>query len=336
MNQTFVCCSTYHVYVSILEAYKFRKLGQESVLIFFNDVISGIDGFLQSVESIGVFKKIIVVQGYTIMRNMKKEHGWWKYITGRSEIIVDRYERNNPELLDYEKFITESEINLFQLNRTRAYFLIKYPNNFFRMYEDGYGVYQQKLPALRRFNRKYITKLPLLKGHDPQIKEVWVSFPEKVTDKILIPKLKKLEIDVLETALTDAEKAHIVQCMIGNITLRAEQSTVIITQPLSEDDYCSEEIKIELYRKLVDQELEDGNTVYIKTHPRERTVYPFAGDKVVFLPKYFPLEVFNLAESLKIDKAVSFFSTALFNLKHVENKVMYGEEYVVKEIEKMR
>jgi len=335
MDQTFVCCSTYHVYVSILEAYKYKKLGHDSVLVFFDDAIQGIGGFLQSVERIGIFNEIIVVQGYTIMRNMKKQYGWWQYVTGRAKIIVDLYEKNNPKLVEYQEIIANSQINLFQLNRTRAYFLIKYPENFFRMYEDGYGVYQQKLPALRRLNRKYITKLPLLKGHDPQVKEVWVSFPEKVTDKILIPKLKKLNIDVLENQLTDAEKLNIVQQMIGDITLRPEKSTIIITQPLSEDGYCSEEIKIELYRKLVGQELAEGNLVYVKTHPRERTVYPFDSENVILLPKFFPLEVFNLG-SLKIAKAVSFFSTALFNLKHVENKVMFSEDYVVKEIAKMR
>ena len=333
MDQTFVCCSTYHVYVSILEAYKHKKLGHESVLVFFDDAIRGIGGFLESVERIGIFKKIIVVQGYTIMRNMKKQYGWWQYITGRAKIIVDLYEKNNTELVEYQDFIANSQINLFQLNRTRAYFLIKYPDNFFRMYEDGYGVYQQKLPALRRLNRKYITKLPLLKGHDPQVKEVWVSFPEKVTDKILIPKLRKLDIDALENQLTETEKRDIVQQMVGDINLRAEQSTIIITQPLSEDGYCSEATKIELYRKLVEQELADGNLVYIKTHPRERTVYPFDNANVILLPKFFPLEVFNLG-SLKISKAVSFFSTALFNLKHVGDKVMYSEDYVVKEIAK--
>jgi hypothetical protein len=336
MDQTFVCCSTYHVYISILEAHKYRKQGYESILIFFDDVITGIEGFLQNVDDIGIFKKVIVVKGYTIMRNLKKKHSFWKYITGRSKIIVDLYEKNNTGLVDYDAFIAGSEINLFQINRTRAYFLIKYKKNFFRMYEDGYGTYQQKLPAIRRFNRKYITKLPLLKGHDPQVKEVWVNFPERVTDKVLIPKLKKLDILSLEAHLNESEKDNVVECMIGNITLRPDRSTIIITQPLSEDDFCSEAIKINLYEGLVEQELAAGNIVYIKTHPRERTIYPFRHENTMFLPKYFPLEVFNLSSKVHIAKAVSYFSTALFNLKHVENKVLLGEDFLVSEIEKIK
>ncbi len=335
MDQTFVCCSTYHVYISILEAYKYKHQGHESVLIFFDDLIENIDEFLDNVEKIGLFKKVMRIKGYTIIRNLRKKYGFWRYVTDRGEVIKELYEKHNPQLLEYDKFMANSQINLFQINRTRAYFLIKYHNNFFRMYEDGYGTYTQRLKTMRKFNRKFITKIPLLKGHDPQVKEVYVTYPEKVTDKVLMPKLKKLDLLALEDNLTDDEKNHVVQSMIGDIELKSERASVIITQPLSEDFLCREETKVTLYKRIIDAELAAGRVVYVKTHPREKTAYSFDEQGIFFLPKFFPLEVFNLSTKLKIEKGISFFSTALYNLKHVDERALLGEDYLMEEIKKL-
>ncbi|HEX9979269.1 MAG TPA: glycosyltransferase family 52 [Flavobacterium sp.] len=333
MNQTFVCCSTYHVYISILEAYKHKHEGYESVLIFLDDMIENIGEFVDNVEKLGVFKRVLRIKGYTIVRNLRSKYNFWRYYTQRSGIYIDLYEKHNPELLEIHEFMANSELNLFRIDRTRAYFLIKYKKNFFRMYEDGYGTYNQKLPPRhRRFNRKYITKFPLLKGHDPQVKEVLVSDPSKMTDKALIPKVKKLDLLQLESNLTDGEKEAMLNTMLGDISLKREKATIIITQPLFEDHFCTEEVKIMLYKEIIDAELAAGNLVYIKTHPRERTVYPFADPQIIYLPKFFPLEIFNLNTNLRIEKAISFFSTALFNLKHVDDKQLLGEDYLKERI----
>lgn len=336
MNQTFVCCSTYHVYISILEAYKFQKEGGESVLFFFDDLITDIEPFLQNVEKLGLFKDVVRIKGYTILRNMKKNFGFWRYVTDRPAIIRGLYHEHNDGLVRHQEFIRNSQINLFQINRTRAYFILEFPNNFFRMYEDGYGTYTQRLGTVRRLRRKYITKLPMLKGHDSQIKEVWVSYPEKVTDKVLIPKLRKLDITVLEDQLTQAEKQNIVHSLIGGVVLNREASvTLVITQPLSEDSICTESTKIKLYNNIVSQERALGKIVYFKSHPREVTQYHFDDPGVLFLPKYFPMEVFNLDQSLGVDKAVAYFSTALYNLKHVQDKVLLGEDFLRSEVKKI-
>ncbi|MBF0695250.1 MAG: hypothetical protein IR153_09355 [Flavobacterium sp.] len=336
MNQTFVCCSTYHVYLSIIEAYKFKYEGHDSILIFFVDHIEGIEEFVDNVAKIGVFKKVLKIQGYTLIRNLKQRYGAWRYFTQRASIVVDLYQKSNPELVEYDAFIANSQINLFQINRTRAYFLIKYPENHFRMYEDGYGTYTQKLPAMRHFNRKYITKFPVLKGHDPQIKEVVVSFPEKVVDKVLIPKLKKLNIQALEDGIREEDKCKVITSIIGDVSVMRERATIVITQPISEDGICTENEKKKLYGDIIDAEIESGHMVYLKTHPRERTVYSYEKDGLYNLPKYFPLEVFNLSKNLMIERAVSFYSTALYNLKHVDEKVLLGEDYLQKAIVKLR
>ncbi|HEX8562902.1 MAG TPA: glycosyltransferase family 52 [Flavobacterium sp.] len=335
MDQTFVCCSTYHVYLSILEAYKAKRQGHESVLIFYVDVMEGISEFIDNVDKIGIFKRVLKVNGYTMIRTIKKHYSMRDYFLNRAKIYVDMFDKHYPELVELQPFIANSEINLFQINRTRAYFIIKFPDNFFRMYEDGYGTYTQKLKFLRYLNRKYITKFPVLKGHDPQIQEVMVSYPEKMVDPILIPKVKKLDIRPLEDAISDEDKSRIVRSLIGDTKVQNQNATIVITQPLSEDGICTETQKKILFEELIKAELANGNIVYLKTHPRERTVYTYDYPGFYHLPKFFPLEVFNLSSHMRIERAVSFYSTALYNLKHVDDKVLLGEEHLHKEIEKL-
>ncbi|HRN99884.1 MAG TPA: glycosyltransferase family 52, partial [Flavobacterium sp.] len=127
-----------------------------------------------------------------------------------------------------------------------------------------------------------------------------------------------------------------VRSLIGGVVLNRDASvTLIITQPLSEDSLCKESTKIKLYRSIVNQERAQGKNVYFKSHPREVTQYQFDDPGVLFLPKYFPMEVFNLDQSLGVDKAIAYFSTALYNLKHVQDKVLLGEEFLKSEIRKI-
>lgn len=335
MNQTFICCSTYHVYVSILEAFRHGKEGRESVLFFFDDLIEGIEPFLQNVERIGIFKAVVRIKGYTLVRRLRQQYGWKDYLLNRSGIFVDLFEKNNPELLQWDDYLRHSEINLFQINRTRAYFLIKYPQNFFRMYEDGLGTYTQKLGLLRKLNRTYITRFPLLKGHDPQVKEVLVSSPEKMTDKVLKMKVKPLDLTALEDALTPEEGRAVLSALAGGITLSDGPASLIVTQPLSEDRYCTEATKVQLYSRLAEAECASGRQVFVKTHPREVTEYHFSNQQITLLPRYFPLEVFNLDKSLKIEKGISYFSTALFNLRHVGERILLSEEAAKEDIRKI-
>ena len=73
MNQTFVCCTTYHLYISILEAFKHKKQGDQSLLVFILDKIKDADEIIPILEKIDAFEIIVPIKAYAITDKMKKK-----------------------------------------------------------------------------------------------------------------------------------------------------------------------------------------------------------------------------------------------------------------------
>ncbi|WP_299123939.1 glycosyltransferase family 52 [uncultured Winogradskyella sp.] len=328
MNQTFVCCTTYHIYLSILEAYKYKKLGYKSRLVFITDKIEDGEQLLPKLNKIDAFEAVVPIKAYSIIVDLKNKIGFFDYVFNRAKALKMRIEANNPQLLANKDFFLNSELNLFEINRSRAYFIIKYPDNFMRMHEDGLSAYERKLSKTRIFNRKYITRFPLLKGHDEQVKEFLVQYPEKVFDEVLKDKVKKLDIEALENGLTKTEKLNVVNAFLDhNLNLVNEKKALIITQPLSEMDLMSENKKIDIYKSMVEDANKQDYKVYLKTHPREKTdYYKIFGDSLILMPRLFPLEIFNLSEDFNFEIGYTYHSSALGHLKYCNQKVFYHEQ----------
>lgn len=328
-NQTFVCCTMYHVYIAMLKAFQYKKEGQKSLLILLKDGVDEPNNIYDAVLKIGVFDDVILINGYTLVHKMKKNIGMVNYLFNRSKSLVKHYEKHNLNLVEKKAFISQSEINLFQINRSKAYFLIEFKNNFFRMFEDGVGTYIERLKLQRLIMRKYVLRFPLLKGYDPQVKEVLVRYPEKMKDPYLAKKIRKLDLVAIENALTANEKETIVNGFLNDFKVaKSDNRALIITQPLSEFNITTEAKKIAAYKSIIERCKAEGFEVFIKNHPRDLTNYRKIDATVTILPQQFPLEVLNLSEAFNFKKGYTLFSTALENIKHVEEKVFLGKEYL--------
>lgn len=94
---------------------------------------------------------------------------------------------------------------------------------------------------------------------------------------------------------------------------------LLLTQPLSEDSFVSEDEKIKMYKDIL---MERGiKKIYIKGHPREVTDYSkaFGNDiEVINISKDFPVELLPLL-GLEFKKTITIFSTAAYFFKK------YGE-----------
>lgn len=150
-----------------------------------------------------------------------------------------------------------------------------------------------------------------------------VEVPRKDLYACLSPEDKKR---ILDAFLSVAEQERILAYAEGDVML-------LITQPLSEDGYTTEEGKLELYRELVTQYGTD--TVLIKTHPREKTDYGDLGKNCITLQlDNVPLEVLTFLEGLKIKRAVTTFSTAIEALDFCEERISLGLEETKKRLKK--
>ncbi|MBD3582614.1 glycosyltransferase family 52 [Flavobacterium selenitireducens] len=327
MNQTYVGCSLYHLYVSMLLAYEARRAGQKSLMLLINDRVPDVESLIPGLQKIGVFDDIVAVKAYSILTDFKKHLGTVNYLFNRQNGLVSIYEKNNPELLKREDFIRDSQINMFHIVRTRAYFLIKFPNNYFRMVEEGFQTYRHKMPVLRYLKRKYLIKFPILMGHDPQVKEVLVQHPEKLRDDVLRSKGKTLDLERLQRELTNEQRQDVLECFLGERPgYTGSAKFLLITQPLSEDGIVTEKQKVDVYAKAIEEAKAAGYVVYLKTHPREFTKYSELFSDVKFIPQLFPIEVFNLDPDYKFEVGLTVFSGSLDNLANVENKITLGRD----------
>lgn len=329
-NQTFVCGTMFHIYISILKSLHYKKHNVKTLLIV-NDHTPDIDKTIELIKEKEIFDFVIKVPTFSISYMMRTSEQTFKKMFFRNQLSI-QYVENNSEINLYHYFIENSEINLFyHLGLSNTYFILRYKNSFFRMLEDGYRNYNQLVTPIKVFKRKYILNTVLGEGRDKQVKEIEVQYPEKLPENVK-HKGVKLDLKKIQESLSEKEKNLIFSIFLQNtsINVNTNKNLLLITQPLSEDKRISEKYKVKLYQKILDKYSKDYN-VYLKTHPRELTDYTnLLKTKFQEIPRSFPLELLDFMEGIKFDLGITIFSSALYNLNCIENKLFLGIEYMKK------
>ena len=124
MNQTYVGCSMYHIYLSILLAYENKRKGNKSLLIIIEDRTEGITNYLEAFKQLNLFEDVLCVKSYTVVSKLKKTVGVFNYVFNRANSLKKCFENENKHLGAHHEFILDSEINLYHIVNSRAYFLI--------------------------------------------------------------------------------------------------------------------------------------------------------------------------------------------------------------------
>lgn len=98
------------------------------------------------------------------------------------------------------------------------------------------------------------------------------------------------------------------------------RSSIVFTQPLSEDGIISEQEKIALYKKLIADA--DLNELVFRPHPREKTNYTLYFPNVLIFDKQIPFELMSLLGG-EFKKVYTIFSTAVYSLPK-DTLIVYG------------
>lgn len=334
MNQVYCGCGVFHVYQSILRANEDKQKGDKALLVLINDRTEGIETLIPGLKQLGVFEDVVSVASYSIFKGLKEKIGFYNYMFRRGEAIVAAFEKMNPHIHNYHDFIKNAEINLFHIVKTRAYFLIKYPSNTFRMMEEGTGTYVQTLPVLQYVKRKYLMKYPLLMGYDKKVKEVLVQFPEDMKSTTLRKKAVKFDLNGLEAALDEVIRKAIVDLFQGKaINLYSDKKkAIILTQPLQSTGFkVTEKEMVAIYQGFIDDATARGcDEIYIKEHPREDVAYENYFPEVLFIPKLMPIEVLNLDNKIAFEAGYTICSGSIDNLVNLKHKTNLGRHYLSK------
>lgn len=334
MNQTYVIDSVYHIYVTILLSYRNHQEGKKTFLIIIEEETPDIAMYAKSLRDLKTFEDVICIRARAAVRVLRKHASRIEYIFKRSKTLASLFDIINPHIKDHHEYILNSEINMFHIIASKAYFLIKYPNNNFRMIEEGIGTYTKKARKFRRFKRK-LMGFPELMGYDHQVSEILVQDPERMIDPILRSKSIMLDLNALLSNLSDNDKKNVLACFkLTELDIYSNnKKAIILTQPLINSGFdVTLEKMIAIYREMIKSAKSRGNEVYLKLHPREEINYEaiYKDDDIKIISKILPIEILNMDNSIYFDEAHTICSGAIDNLMHVGYRNNLGIDYLKK------
>lgn len=167
----------------------------------------------------------------------------------------------------------------------------------------------------------------VLMGYGDKVDKIYLT--SALCEKIpqgLENKAEVVELQKLWNRKSEGEKKLIKEVFNFNeeIFEKVDGDTVMIfTQPMSEDGIITEERKLELYTKLVGKYID--KSIIIKAHPRERTDYSKYFPQCYVMKEKYPVELLSII-GIKLERVVTFFSTAVFGFGKDVAIDFYGTE----------
>lgn len=199
----------------------------------------------------------------------------------------------------------------------------------YTLIEDGIGDYfVSREPSVRKYEKIKRVLFGNIEGHDfgnnNQCRKIVLS--QEPTNDYLKCKGERIDIKKLWDSSSVAKQRLILDKL--NVTetdmkeLRS-RDTILLTQPIAEDKFVSEEEKISIYRKLIDGI--DEKSLIIKIHPRELTDYKKYFPNALVFDKRVPMQLFGIL-GLKYKKAITISSTSVTSFGDDVEIVFTGNE----------
>lgn len=144
--------------------------------------------------------------------------------------------------------------------------------------------------------------------------------------------LEKNDIEIIDLKKLWQKKSDIFQKKILKLfnfneeilERKNRENIIILTQPLCEDFDITENEQVELYRKIIQKYPEDK--ILIKAHPRDKVNYNYYFPNCYTIKGNYPVEFLDFFD-IKIEKAVTLFSSGVFCVGNSDTKIdFYGTE----------
>ncbi|WP_050183309.1 polysialyltransferase family glycosyltransferase [Domibacillus robiginosus] len=320
----FVCSTLYHVYVSLLICCE-KESDKQSIFI----LTSHDSEMKKSFQSIS--KKL------SSLEQVKSV-----YIRDRSRLLDNLMIERVKDLFINKKIFKENKVNKkngnFYLFGWNQYHLYRTNAPFFRiansviLVEEGASAYLVPPPSKKSLLLKKLYGMNPKFYKDSKVKHILVQLPENYLAGIK-RKVNMLELNDMVQQLSEIDRKMVFnifleekvrkqieyQLMLENN--KGAQKIIILTQPLSEDGFENENNKIKYYQEIIDSY--SGATIFLKPHPREKTIYNFKN--VIILDKFFPSELLSFF-SFEFDKAIGICTSAVYQVK-AKKQLNLKEDY---------
>lgn len=329
MDSVYICHTPYHLFISIIKIILSKQMKKNDLIICNSDSFN--KETLSNVKKI--FKKVFIYSHENLDANIPSI-SW-----------IDRIKNG---LLFYNSLM-ETKTGLFkEYFNTRNVFIFN-DNSFFgfwfniskikyNLLEDGLNCFQT--PFFKRFLPKH--KYPLI---DKLLGLYWNCYGfSKYTQQIEVNDSLHLLIkhkNIVECNRNklyhklDQKDIKLIADIFGYESVNKistnsffTKSTLLLTQPLSEDGLISHEKKIALYQYLVNKYA--IGLLYIKPHPRDKENWTeiFPNAQILGIPK-IPFELYLLNEKMHFNRAITAFSTSIDNIFCADDKIKKSYSFVV-------
>lgn len=322
-STVYVCYTIMHVYVSILKKWNEENDDHDYILVL-TDHIYNVLEIEKRIIKLNIFDEVVIVRDREIQDSNFSKIKDFIFFAKKLESIYDKIPQFNAIFNDYD--LENIYINLFlDQTRTSQFLMFKFKNVY--LIEDGLGLYREKKITIKELVKNLIFGVPKSFGYDKKISKVEATNPSLLPWKIR-GKSHKLDLHALTNKLTKTQKEILADAFIGKISgFDIDNKILIITGPYSEEGIITEEHKVKIFTKLID-EYRDNNIVFLKPHPREVTNYIFNENKnVVVLDKNFPIELLDVFIEKPFEKCIAIDSSSVKNLNCALEKISLGLDY---------
>lgn len=320
MNNVFICHTPYHLLISVIKTLLNNRLGFDDIILCEKESIA--EGTIKKLYEKKIFREIhlCTLKTYEAVTWKEKIFCSNKHLKKRMldscEISLDFFKNKNIFIFNDQctigKWFCIFKIKYNLLEDGCDHFKIpsstNIPQTFFRTIDKLFGV---------------CTDYPM--GLCPYIQSIEVNDINNL--RFSSTKFKEQSKDSLFKKLNKNQKNEIINIFLPsceNYKIK-KNSTLLITQPLFEDNLLNHKAKIALYSYLLKKYGKEN--IYIKPHPREKENYTyFFPNATIIKENKIPLEVILLNSTHSFDNAITAYSTAIHGLNQIQERIYFGFE----------
>ena len=318
MTNVYIVSTPYHLLISIVKTILANRVGQDIIIIYKKNIssstIKNVQKFFKEVY--GYNQMEILFNLICLKISLSKIQPLFFFL--KQEYGIDK------------KWFQKKEIFLFN---DHSYF-----GCLLNAYEIDYNLIEDGLDSFKPQKQRKICAEDLLYkllgfswdywGTSKYIKSIEVNDGDNLSvnhSNIIVQNREQMFKKLAP------EQIDIIACVFGYKPLKnveLGEKTLLLTQPLSEDSLVNHEIKIHIYKHLVDKYA--TGKLYIKVHPREKEDYKKQfPDAIILGNQAIPFEVYQLKEKFHFNKAITVFSTAINAVFCADEKVSMSPEWMM-------
>ncbi|MBO1305420.1 hypothetical protein JZO70_04570 [Enterococcus sp. 669A] len=298
MRDVYLCATPLHLLITLVNI---ATNGKTSVIYLVSpsaDMIHYFERLKNKILEIENVESVIV----------RKRRRVWDHL-GIS-FLIDRF---------YQTIYIKSKYKLFSF-AWNPYSLFFSSNYLFKkakkvvFIEDAELMYKYpENKKIKKILRKYVYRINYDFTSEDKVEKILVSHPEKFPINIQ-RKSELLDFSKLISNLKEDSKTKIFELFDFdfNFDNQNNESVLIMTQPLSENKYITENEKKSIFNDIVVFYERKGYQVFLKKHPLDSSNYPFE-ENVSQINKFIPSEILEMV-NYEFSKVVSIASSGIFSV----------------------